>query len=826
MDSSHPYRWSRLLFGALATFILCGQILEAERASECPSLSMTLKDTEVASVEPGGTAASAGLRPRDTIVRIGEREIPPTWEAGAFLRAYSPGATIPLVVRREGALLALEYTPAPPTHLEVLERLTTAGAGIVTVLVGLLVYFKKPRGLTLIFASICLGMGHLVLPPFVPAVPWLLQLRTTVLEIFTLLIPPLFVHLFLLFPLRHPWLDRHSGLPLALYLPSAILLVFSLGTRLAAGAGPGPPRSATILATAAPLLLVGGLATALVLFLQGYRRAQTETSRRKVRVVLWGTILGTLPVAILVTIYQLWPQARLPGIRLAALSIVLVPLSFGYAIVRHGVFDATLIVRRSLAFSVLGALLVLAYLGTQMILRAVLGPASAISPVGISFLSLIAAAGLYLPAKRGMRALLGGVLGPERRETLAWLRDFSQTLRAAQGRQEVVRRVTDFIGDALGAQRVAHFERTHDGAYRTAYVYGVPAADLAPLKLTPSLSRQLAQCSGPTDWADLESDLPYGYLSPADQRVLTACATELILPLRAGGLDDLILVGRHVLGEPFSAEDLRLAESISGEARMALANALLEQRISEDERLNFEMHAARELQEGLLPRDLPQLESMEVSGFSVACEAVGGDCYDCFRTPAGKLLLAIGDVSGKGVPGAILAANLQAMVRTEGMRDRSCRDSVRELNRRLCEMQKPERYVTFCLIRIDPLTGAVEYCNAGHPSPLLARVDGRVEDLSLGGLPLGIRPQAAYEEGRAVLRAGDLLVLLTDGITERRRGQETHQEEFGRQRLQELVVRNRRLSARALQQAILGAVREFSPTPLDDDTTLLIVKML
>jgi sigma-B regulation protein RsbU (phosphoserine phosphatase) len=141
-------------------------------------------------------------------------------------------------------------------------------------------------------------------------------------------------------------------------------------------------------------------------------------------------------------------------------------------------------------------------------------------------------------------------------------------------------------------------------------------------------------------------------------------------------------------------------------------------------------------------------------------------------------------------------------------------------------MQTPERFVTFCLARVDPLTGMLAYCNAGHPSPLLARTSGEIEELTSGGLPLGIRAQSSYEGGEALMRSGDVVLFHTDGITERRRKAGGEEEEFGAARLQQLLKEGRLWSVRALQRSILREVRSFSPDPLDDDTTLLLVKML
>jgi sigma-B regulation protein RsbU (phosphoserine phosphatase) len=830
MDNPHAHRVSRLLLGALAALTLSGQILEAERSVQGPRLGMTLKESRVVAVDAGGAAEAAGIRVRDFILHVGHRPVSHTLTAQVLLRHEQPHEPLTLFLEREGEIVAARLTMEGPTKGDVFERLALAGVGILTLMIGLLVFFKKPRPLTLIFALICFGMGYLVRPPYAPPAAWLQQAQHVLLEALTLLTPALFIHFFLLFPLRHPFLARQRRLIGLLYLPSALLLVLAVAVR---ASDLDPRQLATHWApqateSGATLLWVAGIAGAVLLFIRTYRHAHTETSRRRVRVILWGTILGTLPQLILVAVFHLWPAAALPGIRLAALSVVLIPLSFGYAIVRHGLFDATLILRRSLAYSVLGILLVLAYFAAGLGFGSLLPASARTSPMTISFLSLMAVALLFLPAQRGIQSLLAGIIGDVRSDPGDLLHEYGRALRAAPDRSHLVRLITESLSEALGVERAAYFERGPQGSYEAGFLYGLPADAVSRYRFSASLSRQFEQLESPIDWGDLETELPFGYLSPGDETILAACGAEMVIPLRAGAaVEDLVLVGRPLHGESLTSRDRSLAATMADEGSIALAHALLHERAREDRFLQHEMDVARELQERLLPKSLPQIESLEISGFSIPCRGVGGDYYDSFRTPGGELLLAIGDASGKGVPGAILMANLQALVKTEGLRALPPWEIVQRINRRLCEMQTPERYVTFCLARVDPLTGTLAYCNAGHPAPLLARTNGEIEELTHGGLPLGIRCPASYEGGETIMRSGDVVLFHTDGINERRRALSGGEfEEYGCRRLRELLRRGRRWSVGALQRAIFQEVRGFAPTPLDDDTTLLLVKML
>lgn len=238
-----------------------------------------------------------------------------------------------------------------------------------------------------------------------------------------------------------------------------------------------------------------------------------------------------------------------------------------------------------------------------------------------------------------------------------------------------------------------------------------------------------------------------------------------------------------------------------------------------------ELEKAREIQEGLLPKKIPQVKGLEVAGAWQPARVVGGDYYDVLKFSDRKLGICIGDVVGKGITAALLMANLQASFRAFAEEGVSPGALCAKLHGVLSNNVAQEKFVTFCYCTIDAGENRLTYACAGHCPPLLLRASGEVLALKEGGTPLGIPagkeyPGKEYRDTEVQLEAGDRLVLYTDGLTEAMNAQE---QEFGEPRLLELGRRNSALSATALLEVIRKEVSVYSGGSFQDDFTLVVV---
>jgi serine phosphatase RsbU (regulator of sigma subunit) len=305
--------------------------------------------------------------------------------------------------------------------------------------------------------------------------------------------------------------------------------------------------------------------------------------------------------------------------------------------------------------------------------------------------------------------------------------------------------------------------------------------------------------------------------------IRTAMCAPLWFTATGEGRDSvigLVYVDSLQHAHSFGEDDLRVLTALANVAAAKIENVRLLEESLEKRRMEEDMRMAAEIQTGLLPREAPRIPGWDLAGCNRPCRTVGGDYYD-FAVEEGRLLLALGDVSGKGTGAALLMTVLRAAVRAHWT-EPSLADAVARINRTVWQNVPSSKYVTFFLAALDPATGRLAYVNAGHNPPLLVRAGGQVERLQEGGLVLGMFESVAYSGGGVEIRPGDTLVVYSDGVTET---WDPDGEEYGEEKLLALAVGGRGLDAVSLQDAILREIEQFEAgARATDDRTLVVLK--
>jgi sigma-B regulation protein RsbU (phosphoserine phosphatase) len=296
----------------------------------------------------------------------------------------------------------------------------------------------------------------------------------------------------------------------------------------------------------------------------------------------------------------------------------------------------------------------------------------------------------------------------------------------------------------------------------------------------------------------------------------------LVVPVAAGErLSGLVAVGERPGGRPFGEEDLDFVAALARQTQAALEGARAQRLRLEKERQDRDLQIARGIQQSLFPRSAPPVEGFEVAAQSRSCFQVGGDYYDFLPLEGARVGLVVADVSGKGTPASLMMASVHAWLQAMAGTARPTQ-VLERLNRFLYANTQTSRYVTLFYGELDPAGRRLAYVNAGHVPPYLLRADGREERLTAGGPVLGLLEDVALEGGEAEFAPGDLLAVVTDGVTEALSGDE---EEFGdssvRRALREAAARG---AAAALASLVAAVDAWTGAAGCTDDLTALILR--
>ena len=316
-------------------------------------------------------------------------------------------------------------------------------------------------------------------------------------------------------------------------------------------------------------------------------------------------------------------------------------------------------------------------------------------------------------------------------------------------------------------------------------------------------------------------------LSTQESIVAAGIRSALCAPLwyRAPDSDQDVVIGLVYLDvrwrtDAFAEEDRPIVTALANVAAAKIENARLLEESIEKRRMEDDIRMAAEVQASLLPRESPRVPGYDLVGSTRPCHGIGGDYFDLLLSE-GELLMALGDVSGKGTGAALLMTMLRAAVRGH-WKEAPAADAVARINQTVYENTPGNKYITFFMARLEPSTGRVSYVNAGHNPPIMARAGGVIETLTEGGIVLGLVDGAKYVEGSVVLGPGDTLLVYSDGVTET---WSPDDEEFGEKRLEEIVTHGRGLDARSLESEILRQLERFSAgVRATDDRTLIVLK--
>jgi phosphoserine phosphatase RsbU/P len=428
----------------------------------------------------------------------------------------------------------------------------------------------------------------------------------------------------------------------------------------------------------------------------------------------------------------------------------------------------------------------------------------------------VAAAGTIISSARGA----AGANSVQQSDLLALISKVSVTLLAPATLDETLRQVVSLVFEAVPAERCLIMLRDQAGELK------IRVAQLRNSKEETGevrVSRSIIEEVVGQGRSVLTSDAQHDPRFMSSTMTIQGIRSVLAVPLGVGErIFGMIYADSPLAEAKFSQDHLTVLTTLASVAAIRVENARLMEEDLERERFERELNLAREIQQRFQPSSAPNVSGYEMQGISFPCYEIGGDYYDFIQRPDGRMVIALGDVSGKGTSAALLMSSLHAAMHAQIPAHKNLGETISAVNRYLAETIPLNRFITLFCAELDPATGTLSFLNAGHNPPLIAHAGGSMEQLAAGGIPLGIVADAVYREGRTQLHPGDALVIYSDGVSET---QNAAGEEYGPVRLYNTVARYLEATAAGIRDKIEADLTKFAQgTPAGDDITLVIVK--
>ncbi len=837
-----------------------------------PQYLRTERAMLISGIVPGTPAAAAGLRAGDKLVEINGRALDTPNPFYDTVVRGQPGDEVELGVARAGETTMLRMrvrlAPIPPDDDSRGFGQWLAGElvnsyPVLFVVVGLPVLFLRLNDrnawlLALLFTSFIAGAPLVLLEPVIHP-----SLRGSAFFYKILgvgLMPALFYYFFAVFPEPSPLEQRAPRLKWLL-LGGALLVAGPLALwGLAAGSSMPLLRFADrvggpIVRTVIFSYFFSGMALGLASLVWNGIRAPSEETRRKLRVIVWGTVVGMVPFLLVFAAavttnrnyydFPFWVWA--PPVMLS----FLIPLSMAYAVVKHRVLEVPVLLKRSARYLLVqrGFMLLMLVLMVTVTFRLARASsetfgleAQVAAPMGIllgSALGILLAVGMTEVGKK-VTERIDRAFFRSAYDARQILEDLAEKTRTATSREELATLLRQKIREALYPKRRYVYLEDRDGRL-TAFSSDVPA-EIATLPGNWPLLAELARDNKPREVLP-EAERYHQFWEGSFRRLdalldplarLAPLEPECLVPLvgRDARLLGLLVLGPRMSEEPYSGEDHRLLASVATQAATALEGIRLAEEIAEriesQRKTAQEIEIAKQVQRRLLPQKQPKLETLEYVGQCIQARAVGGDYYDYLDFGPGRLGLVLADIAGKGISAALLMANLQANLRSQyglasGMYAplEDIPRMLRSVNRLFCENTEPAHYATAFFAVYDDAQRRLRYENCGHNNPLLLRADGRAERLKGSATVLGMFEEWECGVSETQLQPGDLLVIYSDGVSE---AQSDAGEFYGEERLLEAIRAHRHLPVGELINTLATIVVTFSGREQEDDITLVVAR--
>ena len=771
----------------------------------------------------------AGLKYLDHIRSIDEQPVLEGQDLVRAVREKQPGT--PVRYRVESKNEIREVT-VPVTIFGIrdflLVFLITFSCGVLLYGLGVIAYLLKPNiRSSWVFLGLCLSLGTYVASAYeIESTYYLVRLHYCSLSFF----PATFLHLGLIFPDRKRFLSRLPALEYLIYLPAVILsllfmIYFSTFKEvLGSGALPWLPGYRGLGAMARVFSLFSAIML-LILQVHAVYKATSTAARQRARMILFGVTVAFVPPGMAMAAVQ-FLKVNIPW-NFLVFFVIFFPASIAYSIIRHNLFDADTIIKRTVGYVVVTAVVVGVYALVSLSLNVIAGRYALAESRAFPILFTLGVILVFNPLRDRIQALVDRLFFRKEYDYGSVVDKVSRAMTSLLDLGQVLRHLTrTFIEDMFINTTSVMLLHPATAEYRVYLADGERKQEVEGkfFKSNGPLMQIIERERRELTRYDVLEDPKYKAISQPCAEEFESIRASLMVPLVfQDRLIGVLNLGEKKSGKSFNRQDIDLLHAVANQGAVAIENARLFQENLEKQRMEEELNIARDLQTSMLPASCPRVPGFGIAATSIPAREVGGDFFDFIEMGEGKLGLVVGDVTGKSVSGALVVAASRSIFRMLSEEQLTVGEIMERANRRTKKDIKSGMFVALLYAVLESKEKTLNLCSAGQTQPIhfsLKTGEARLMETEGDKFPLGILDEVDYQETRIRLEPGDRVVFYTDGIVEAMNDKD---EIFGFERLLEVVQEARSMNAEALLQEILDKVNGFSGGAAQHDDLTVIV---
>lgn len=798
------------------------------------SIKMVFRNVKI-----DGVTYNAGIRDRDLLLQIDNKNLKTTFEAQRILNEFKSGEYADYTIQKPDGKIV--HTKVYVKKLIQFGSLAAAISGLLYLLIGFLVYTAKPDGLAqkLFFAIGILGVfsaSQILFPldgiyfiAFITENPVIAVIAAIIIIASQTAIPFISIYFAWSFPTQLEFSKKRIT---KIIISVSIIILSIVGISLAISIGLtdfASQKYFNIYQRIFGLLLIAlYISAAISLIVQYFRAKNTENKKPVLIFVLafcFGLIIqfyvGTIAPAISDTIFNS-PEYYMPVVLIA-----IVPIAYAYAILKYHLLDVSIVIRNSIIYgaamaTVAGIYFVVIYLLGQGI-GSFVGAENQGFVAAIFFLIF---AFIFQSTKDRFQDFLTRKFYPEQFAYQKVLIQFSNDVSTVVGTEKILDLTTATFIDALKINKFGILLKDFNNDIMfLARGIGFSNANCVIDKsnlISVFKEKSLASNFPVIEQQDFESVFP-----GKGERLIEEGVFSIIPMIVKSKVVGALLFGLKYSGSKFGGKDLELLNAAANQIAVSLENARLYQSESEKIKIERDLDLARKIQQGLLPKSIPNLKGLDICGEMIPAMQVGGDYYDLIPLSDTKLFVAVGDVSGKGLSASLYMTKLQTMIQISTKNSLSPKEILIDINKRLYDSIERNWFITMTLALFDTETHTVKFCRAGH-MPLITANNGTVESIKTEGIGLGLEKGEVFDrtlkEVEIEIKSDQIFAFFSDGITE---AMNEKSELFGEEKLTEILKGKSKNRSAEVMLRVWNEIKDFrGKAQPNDDMTMVIVKVV